>query len=469
MRRSFLNILIVVFLTLLIHGGFKSSSYAEQAAMITFYSDHIDVTASVSGVTFMMVRISDPQGRLIFDQSSDGSPIRWYPPVGAQDGIYTYEARVGFSKEDTERDEAHQPPVRPFTQSGTLFIRDGAIMPRSERETGLLREISAVARTAFQRLMDFLVPPAFADILHLDDVIINGGSLCVGFDGANGEAFGLDTLRLKENNLRIHFEDTSTTAGFPSNDWRIIINDSANGGSSYFAVEDSTAGTKPLYIKAGAPNSALYVDDFGRIGLGTAIPAVAVHAINSDSPALRLEQDGTGGFTPQTWDMAGNQTNFFIRDVTNGNTLPFKIEPGAPTDSVNIKSDGKVGIGTSEPTEKLHVTGNAIISGNLELGSSRDYKNNILPLEAKEAIETMKALRPVRFNYKCNPSEESVGFIAEELPGLVATKGKKTLNPVDVVAVLARVIQEQQKTIEELSRKVGDLEKEEVKANYEER
>ena len=387
MRSSFLNILLVVFLTLLIHGGFKSSSYAGQAAVITLYSDHIDVTAPVSGVTFMMVGISDPQGRLIFDQSSDDRPIGWSPPAVAHDGIYNYEARFGFSKEDTERDEAHQPPVGPFTQSGTLLIQDGAIMPRSERETGFLKEILSVSKITFSKLMDFLVPPAFADIVHLDDVIINGGSLCVGFDGQNGEVFDLDTIRLKENNLRIHFEDTSATVGFPTNDWRIIINDSANGGASYFAIEDSTAGTIPLYIKAGAPNSALYVDDFGRIGLGT----------------------------------------------------------GAPE-------------------ENLHVIGNAIISGNLELGSSREYKNNILPLEAKEAIEAMKALHPVRFNYKCNPTEESVGFIAEELPELVATKGKKTLNPVDVVAVLARVIQEQQKTIEELSRKVDDLEKGEVKA-----
>ena len=387
MRSSFLNILLVVFLTLLIHGGFKSSSYAGQAAVITLYSDHIDVTAPVSGVTFMMVGISDPQGKLIFDQSSDSSPIGWSPPAGAQDGIYNYEARFGFSKKDTERDEVHQPPVRPFTQSGTLFIQDGAIMPPSERETGFLKEILSFSKTTFSKLMDFLVPPAFADIVHLDDVIINGGSLCVGFDGQNGEVFNLDTIRLKENNLRIHFEDTSATVGFPTNDWRIIINDSANGGASYFAIEDSTAGTIPLYIKAGAPNSALYVDDFGRIGLGT-----------------------------------------------------------------------------EDPMENLHVIGNAIISGNLELGSSREYKNNILPLEAKEAIEAMKALRPVRFNYKCNPTEESVGFIAEELPELVATKGKKTLNPVDVVAVLARVIQEQQKTIEELSRKVDDLEKGEVKA-----
>ncbi|MCK5196345.1 MAG: tail fiber domain-containing protein, partial [Desulfobulbaceae bacterium] len=108
----------------------------------------------------------------------------------------------------------------------------------------------------------------------------------------------------------------------------------------------------------------------------------------------------------------------------------------------------------------LHVEGNALISGNLELGSSREYKNNIQTLKKKEAIDALKALRPVRFNYKNDPAEESVGFIAEEVPDLVSTNSRKSLSTMDVVAVLTKVIQEQQKAIEELSRKVDDLEKE---------
>ena len=39
-------------------------------------------------------------------------------------------------------------------------------------------------------------------------------------------SFGFDTIVLKENNLRIFFDDTSTSASFPRNDWRIIANDS---------------------------------------------------------------------------------------------------------------------------------------------------------------------------------------------------------------------------------------------------
>ena len=34
--------------------------------------------------------------------------------------------------------------------------------------------------------------------------------------------------------------------------------------------------------------------------------------------------------------MAGNETNFFIRDVTNGSKLPFRIRPGAPTSSIDV-------------------------------------------------------------------------------------------------------------------------------------
>ncbi|NIM12421.1 MAG: hypothetical protein GTO45_09930, partial [Candidatus Aminicenantes bacterium] len=64
------------------------------------------------------------------------------------------------------------------------------------------------------------------DQVILDDLIVDG-SICVGFDCVNGESFGFDTIRLKENNLRIRFVDTSSTASFPSNDWQITANDSS--------------------------------------------------------------------------------------------------------------------------------------------------------------------------------------------------------------------------------------------------
>jgi hypothetical protein len=197
---------------------------------------------------------------------------------------------------------------------------------------------------------------ASADQVILDDLIVDG-SACVGFDCVNGENFGSDTLRLKEINLRVHFNDTSNAASFPNNDWRIIINDSANGGANYFAIDDVSGSRTPFRIDAGAPTNSLRVDSGGDVGIGTATPVVDLHVRSGNTPTLRLEQDGSSGFTPQTWDVAGNEANFFIRDATNGSALPIRIEPGTASNTLYLDNQERIGIGTTSPEGKLHILG----------------------------------------------------------------------------------------------------------------
>lgn len=199
-----------------------------------------------------------------------------------------------------------------------------------------------------------LTAAAYADQVITDDLIVQR-SACIGFDCVNGENFGFDTIRLKENNLRIAFRDTSNSASFPSTDWQLTANSSANGGGNYFSIDDISRGSTPFLIEGGAPSAALRVDDRGRIGIGTAGPVVEVHVVDGDSPTLRLEQDGSSGFIPQTWDIAGNETNFFVRDVTNGSRLPFKIFPNAPTNSLIVDATGQIGMGIQSPSAGLHV------------------------------------------------------------------------------------------------------------------
>lgn len=195
---------------------------------------------------------------------------------------------------------------------------------------------------------------AMADQVFNDDVIVRG-SECVGVDCSNGESFGFDTLRLKENNLRIKFQDTSTSASFPSNDWQLTANDSSNGGANKFSIDDIDGGRTPFTIEAGARNNALVVEADGDIGIGTLNPAVDLHVVTGNTPTLRLDQDGSSGFTPQIWDIAGNEANFFVRDVTNGSELPFKIKPGADTSSIFIAADNDIGFGTENPAGVFHI------------------------------------------------------------------------------------------------------------------
>ncbi|MFT5967175.1 MAG: hypothetical protein ACI9ND_001088 [Yoonia sp.] len=198
---------------------------------------------------------------------------------------------------------------------------------------------------------------AWADQVILDDLIVDG-SICVGQDCVNGESFGFDTIRMKENNLRIKALDTSSSASFPTVDWQLTFNDSSNGGQNKFSVDNVDTGATPFTIESGSNANALYVDDGGRVGFGTAAPVVQLHVVDGNTPTLRLEQDGSSGFTAQTWDVAGNEANFFVRDATNGSNLPLRIAPGADTNSISIGADNDVGMGVQNALASLHVKRN---------------------------------------------------------------------------------------------------------------
>ena len=307
---------------------------------------------------------------------------------GLPDGTYTYELRLNptlsaSAKEalmkargndddpENERAARKRPSVPATVQSGSFAILNGTIIvaggveaqrtgAAKTKQTAILSG-NTVTRLRNHRLSLFSAP----DVVTADDEIIQG-SLCVGLDCVNNESFSFDTIRLKENNTRISFNDTSTSAGFPTNDWTIRANDSASGGGNFLAFVDrgtsesgDESGTIVFRVDAGAAANALRVSSGSKVGLRTATPVLDVHINSSDTPAFRMEQNASGGFTAQTWDIGANEANFFVRDVTGGSRLPFRVRPGAPTSSVDISATGNVGVGTASPSFKMSVSTDA--------------------------------------------------------------------------------------------------------------
>lgn len=482
----------------------------------------------------IVLTVSKPNGTVFRKTFDSGSTPYFDLSEGGSlsaEGSYTYELRVipftgklrGPGKTFPKAGLTNNgiPSGKAVTQSGAFSVKGGAIV--------LPGSASEVTGTAFMTQGD---PARPLDQVISDDLIVDG-SLCVGVDCVNGENFGFDTIRLKENNLRIKFQDTSNSGSFPTNDWQITANESTNGGLNKFSIDDIDGGKTPFTLEAGAPNNSLYVDDSGRVGFGTSTPVVELHVKDGDTPTLRLEQDGSSGYTPQTWDVAGNEANFFIRDVSNGSRLPFRIKPGAPTNSFFIAADGDIGLNTQSPSFPLHMitsSGTAATAvfqdsggaraqisagtsyvfigsktahdfrltvndspkmtidtdGKIGIGvtaiaaankievdngarlttggtwtnsSSREYKENIKDLTLSEAAAALSELKPVKFNYKLEKEEEYVGFIAEDVPELVAVRDRKGLVTMDVVAVLTKVVQEQQSTISGLNKRIAELEK----------
>lgn len=184
-----------------------------------------------------------------------------------------------------------------------------------------------------------------------EDLIVQG-HMCVGLNC--GEPIGFDTILMKDNNIRIRFDDTSSQSGFPANDWQITANDSASGGVNRFSIEDLTAATVPFNIEAGVASHALYVDSSSNIGLGTNDPLQDLHIVSGNSPAIRFEQNTSSSLPAATWDVLANEEAFSIRD--SGGRMALRVRPGAPTGSLDIANTGDVGVGTNSPTATLHVS-----------------------------------------------------------------------------------------------------------------
>lgn len=332
-----------------------------------------------------VLTVAGPDGTVFREEFGAGASPAFNPFVQpgyhAVDGSYVWEvwlgqpstvdakvraaAKAARESGDAEAEGAMRAASTKATQvqSGAFRILNGAIVPSNlvePRGTAPGRRSHGVA-PAF-RLTEWLDDPSIQQVDQVipDDLIVQG-SLCVGLDCVNNESFGFDTIRLKENNTRIKFEDTSV-GSFPSNDWQLTANDSASGGASKFSIEDITGARVPFTIRAGAATNSLFVDSTGRVGFRTSTPVLDLHVNTSNTPALRLEQNSSGGFTAQTWDIAGNEANFFVRDVTGGSRLPFRIRPGAPTSSIDIDASGNVGIGTASPGQQL-----AIGNGGIEI------------------------------------------------------------------------------------------------------
>jgi hypothetical protein len=461
----------------------------------------------------MILRVTGPDGSASETTFRPGEIPFYDLAADALDGRYTYEIRSLPKGGLITRtgDEESQPSAAEMSWHDSVLLQGSFLVKLAE----ITDPGTGESGVAF-------------DIVQGDDVVVIG-SLGVGLDSFNNQDFGFSTILLKENNTRITFDDTSNSSSFPANDWQLTANDSTDGGLNRFSIEDLTKPSVPFTIEAGAPSNSLYVDNGGRVGFKTSNPFVQLHTVDGNTPTLRLEQNSSSGFTAQTWDIAGNETNFFVRDATNGSKLPFKIKPGAPDNTLFISSAGyigintgspsypihlvrtgstpalviertdgataqmattqnvalfgsrsnhnvhilannsakvaittagQVGIGLGAPTHMLHLNGGAYSDGNTwEDASSREYKENIARLEADEATSALRQLEPVKFHYKTDAEDERVGFIAEDVPDLVATKGRKALSPMDLVAVLTKVVQEQQETIQDLQRRIGELER----------
>jgi hypothetical protein len=122
-------------------------------------------------------------------------------------------------------------------------------------------------------------------------------------------------------------------------------------------------GSDKLYIANNATTPLIYGDfAAGKVGIGTTSPSNIFHIDMGDNwDAMSLQ-----GTNDRIYHVAIHENeNFYIGDATEGAT-PFTIEAGATgSNALWLDNTTNVGIGTTTPSEKLHVSGKAKVSGGI--------------------------------------------------------------------------------------------------------
>jgi hypothetical protein len=213
-------------------------------------------------------------------------------------------------------------------------------------------------------------------------------------------------------------------------------------GPSGAATIDGTAGFVVKFKEPTIGTDSQIFDNGNQIGIGTT------------EPQQRLEVNGNIQIHEQNSSVAGlmiTQSSGETGYIMHNRASTLTIGAGS-LDRITIDHDGNVGIGVARPTHPLEMASGAHASagGVWTNSSSRDKKENITELSVEAAFAALAELQPVQFSYKNDGQETYVGFIAEDVPELVATGNRLGLSAMDIVAVLTKVIQTQQQKIEQL-------------------
>jgi hypothetical protein len=258
-----------------------------------------------------------------------------------------------------------------------------------------------------------------------------------------------------------------------------------------------------------------------RLGIGTSSPKFLLSLFTSTDP-----QDSLGLTTYKSGSLAGGRQNGALKVVSKTNGAVFGVQNLDATgfsgieyidnlsnlsvftgysnssgeyrvnniasnayinflidgnSELYVKNNGNIGLSTDNPSEALHVVGNARISGLANAANPVNVQvdvNGVLvrtsSIELKEHIESLPyglneilLLQPSKFNYKDKykyGEGYDIGFIAEDvnnvIPEAVGTGVESDIfmDSVKLIPVLVKAIQEQQALIKALEQRIINLE-----------
>jgi len=262
-------------------------------------------------------------------------------------------------------------------------------------------------------------------------------------------------------------------------------NTATNGTQEDFYIGNSNGG--------GLSERLRIASTTGNVGIGSSTPTRKLHvegasyfnaalttAVTKNAIDINIGQDGFGygnrvdnyGINVRSSSTVGGgsvaRINFGDTSTGTAGTgkyLSFSVGNGLnELMYLTDNNSGRVGIGTTAPTEKLHVIGNILASGTVTPSDIRIKKEIV---DNGYGLNEILKLRTINYKYKDErlSKDKKVGFVAQEIqasmPELVSTANDemKTLgvNYSEMTVVLTKAVQQQQELIKTQQAQIDQL------------
>lgn len=287
------------------------------------------------------------------------------------------------------------------------------------------------------------------------------------FEGTSASVPNCPEIQFRETNSKSYWIMSKRGSAWSPEQNQLLF--SFYDGSNWFQSMNLKTNKDVLFhgnVGIGVTNPGYRLDVDGGAQITAKGDDATILMLNCERP-FAFHQRGTG--SAAGLDLRPNvEAKLISISASDKKILAGFFDETSPTiDKVYFVPDGGyVGVGLATPNRIFQIkqgAGRAIADG-WDVYSSRRWKTNIQPIQG--ALDKVKRLTGVLFDWK-DSGKHDLGLIAEEVGQVIPEVVTYEENGVDaqsvdyarLVAILIQGMKEQQMTIEQLTKRIDELEK----------